>query len=98
VRSCRIGDRLEVRRDAAGTFWTVCRCGHAFAPAGENWRQYAAYALAPADELGMGLIVHPKLEARRYACPSCGLLHSVDICRKDGPDPYDIRLDLMAFR
>lgn len=86
-----------MRRDASGAFWTVCRCGDALAPAGENWRGYAARSTAAGDELGAGLVVHQKLEARRYACPRCGVLHAVDICRKDDPDPYDIQLDLAGL-
>jgi N-methylhydantoinase B len=97
ARCARIGDQLEVRRDAAGALWTVCRCGCALAPAGENWRLYAAFSIARGDELGIGLVIHEGLDARRYACPSCGLLHAVDICRKGEPDPHDIRLDLAAF-
>lgn len=96
-RCCRVGDQLEVRRDASGAFWTVCRCGYALAPAAENWRGHAARSVATADELGVGLVLHQRLEARRYACPSCGLLHAVDICRKDDPDPYDIQLDLASL-
>jgi len=96
-RCCRMGDQLEIRRDMTGELWTVCRCGYALAAASKNWRAHAAYSVATAEELGIGLVVHPKLEARWYACPSCGLLHSVDICRKGEPDPHDIRLDLAAF-
>jgi N-methylhydantoinase B len=97
VRCTRLGDQLEIRRDAAGAFWTVCRCGSVLAPAAENWRRYAAYTVAAGAELGPALVVHQRLEARRYACPDCGVLHSADICRKDDPDPHDIRLDLSVL-
>lgn len=96
-RYTRVGDQLEIQRDAAGTFWTVCRCDSALAPATENWRRYAAYAVATAEELGRFLVIHPKLEARRYACPDCGVLHAADIARKNEPDAHDIRLDLRTL-
>jgi N-methylhydantoinase B len=97
-RYTRVGDQLEIQRDAAGTFWTVCRCGWALAPATENWRRYAAYAVATAEELGRFLVIHPKLEARRYACPDCGVLHAADVARKTEPDAHDIRLDLSTLK
>ena len=60
----------------------------------QNWRRYAAYSVATGEELGTGMVVHQKLAARRFACPACGLLHAVDVCRAAEPDPHDIRLNL----
>jgi N-methylhydantoinase B len=34
------------------------------------------------------------MEVRRYACPGCGRLHAVDVCRAGDPDRQDIRLAL----
>ena len=86
-----MGDTLEIVRGGSNT-WTRCTCGHVFGPAAESWREYAArQVLAPATT---GNIISDAMELREYACPGCGRLHAVDICRKTDPDPHDIRLAL----
>jgi N-methylhydantoinase B len=94
AREGPLGDALEVVRDAAGVHWTRCRCGRVLAPAGENWREYAGRKLAAPAELGPEVRLHPEMEVRRYACPGCGRLHAVDVCRAGDPDRQDIRLAL----
>jgi N-methylhydantoinase B len=94
VRRFHMGDALEIARDEAGADWTVCTCGHAIAPAAENWREYAAARIVEPDDVGVNLMVHTPLELRQYACPGCGRLHAADLCRVNGPDPHDIRLVL----
>ncbi|HLH22326.1 MAG TPA: hydantoinase B/oxoprolinase family protein [Chloroflexota bacterium] len=94
VRVGPLGDQLEIVRDADGAHWTRCRCGHVLAPARENWREYAGRKQAEAAELGPAMRLAPYMEARLYACPGCGRLHAVDICRQGAPDRHDIRLAL----
>ncbi|MFI5958987.1 hydantoinase B/oxoprolinase family protein [Cryptosporangium sp. NPDC051539] len=89
-----VGDRLQVVRDTGGDLWTRCSCGHVLAPAGENWRLYAATDVAPGAEVATTLTVHESVEFRRYFCPSCGLCHSVDLVPVGAPDPDDVRLAL----
>lgn len=91
-RVAPLGDRMEIVRDAAGERWTRCGCGHVFAPAAENWREYAGRTIVPPAELGIGMKINEAMEARAYACTGCGRLHAVDVCRKNAPDPHDIKL------
>ncbi|HZS01944.1 MAG TPA: hydantoinase B/oxoprolinase family protein [Chloroflexota bacterium] len=89
-----LGDQLDVVRDAHGAYWTRCRCGRVLAPARENWRDYAASRPAAPAELGPAVRLNDQIEVRLYACPGCGLLHAVDVCRKGAPARHDIRLAL----
>ncbi|MGA2395401.1 MAG: hydantoinase B/oxoprolinase family protein [Candidatus Lustribacter sp.] len=89
-----MGDALAIEQDVTGAHWTVCSCGYAIAPAAENWREYAAWCRAEPDDIGVDMMVNECLDVRRYACPGCGRLHAVDLCRKTDPDPHDIRLQL----
>src|SRR5262249_42902936 len=89
-----LGDRLAIVRDRAGAHGTRCSCGRARAPAGENWREYAGCKLAEPADLGPHVRLSEEIEVRRYACPGCGRLHAVDICRKGTPDLHDVRLVL----
>lgn len=91
TRVGRIGDQIEIVTDAAGVDWTRCRCGAVLARAEENWREYAGKHVADPQLPGIGLKVHELLELREYACPACGRLHAVDVCRKGTPEPTDIR-------
>ncbi len=86
---------MEVVKDAAGEHWTRCACGHVFATARENWREFAGRKIIAADALAIGLKINDAMEGRAYACPQCGRLHALDVCRKDSPDPHDIKLDLV---
>jgi N-methylhydantoinase B len=94
TRVCPMGDTLEVVRDAEGKFWTRCVCGQSLGPARENWREYAARRLVPADDIINTPAIHDLVEIREYACPGCGSQHAVDICRKSSPDEHDIQLVL----
>lgn len=88
------GDRLELVRDQGGRHWVRCACGHAVAPANAMWREYAGREVADPDEIRLGLRLNDKLEIRRYACPGCGRLHAVEVCKKGAPDVDDVRLAL----
>jgi N-methylhydantoinase B len=66
------------------------------APAAANWREYAGYNVADPSEIAPSLRVNSALEIRRYSCPGCGRIHSVDLCRQGAPDPHDVRLLLPA--
>lgn len=88
------GDRMDLVRDPAGRIWTQCGCGHLLGPAAENWRDYAVADAAEPADVALALIVHESMEFRRYHCPGCGLLHSVDLVPKGAADPHDIRLHL----
>jgi N-methylhydantoinase B len=92
TRTGPLGDRMEIAVDGAGEHWTRCTCGHVLAPARENWREYAGKHAGSPQAMGIALKVHELLELREYACPSCGRLHSVEVCRKGSPEPHDIRL------
>jgi N-methylhydantoinase B len=94
TRTGPLGDQLEIVRDAAGQHWTRCRCGHVLGPAEASWREYAARHVAAPAEIGPSLLVNPALELRCYACPACGRLHAVNVCRVGAPDPHDVRLAL----
>jgi N-methylhydantoinase B len=89
-----LGDQLEIVRDAHGSHWTRCRCGHVLAPARENWREYASCRLATPAELGPAMRLHDQMDVRLYACPGCGRLHAADVCRQGAPARHDIRLAL----
>jgi N-methylhydantoinase B len=89
-----LGDQLEVVRDRAGAYWTRCSCARVLAPARENWREYAGCQVAAPADLGPRVRLSDEIEVRRYACPGCGRLHAVDVCRKGTPDPHDVRLVL----
>jgi N-methylhydantoinase B len=95
-RVCPLGDQLEVVTDSQKRHWTRCTCGHVLAPAAANWREYAGYNVADPSEIAPSLRVNSALEIRRYSCPGCGRIHSVDLCRKGAPDPHDVRLLLPA--
>ena len=95
-RICPIGDRMEVVQDTARNFWTRCDCGRILAPAGENWRWYAAADVADAADVAIGATVQPSMEFRRYHCPECGRLHSVDLVPVDAEDPHDVRLAVIG--
>ncbi|MGA2394884.1 MAG: hydantoinase B/oxoprolinase family protein [Candidatus Lustribacter sp.] len=92
TRVAPLGDRMAVVKDANGEYWTRCECDYVFAPADENWREYASRNRIAAADLGIGLKINDAMEARAYACPGCGRLHAVDICRTESADPHDIRL------
>jgi N-methylhydantoinase B len=89
-----LGDRLEVVKDVAGARWTRCTCGAVLAKGEDAWREYAGKHVADPAAMGIPLKVHELLELREYACPSCGRLQSVDVCRKGSAEPDDIRLTL----
>jgi len=88
------GDQMEIVKDAAGVHWTRCCCGSVFAPAQDNWREFAGRHILAGDKLGIGLKINDAMEARAYACNACGRLHAVDILRKSSPDSHDIKLAL----
>jgi N-methylhydantoinase B len=87
------GDRAKFVR-IAGRTYLRCDCGCAMAPAGENWKAYARQSITTAAELGPRIALHEELEAIRYACPSCGRLHWVEIKLESEEPLHDIELAL----
>ncbi|MCC6473554.1 MAG: hydantoinase B/oxoprolinase family protein [Burkholderiales bacterium] len=85
------GDRAKIERMAGGAY-LVCDCGHAIAPANENWKLYARRASATAAQLGPRIAMHAELEAVRYACPACARLHWVEVKRKDEEPLFDMEI------
>ncbi len=70
----------------------VCGCGHAIAPAQENWKHYARHATTTAAELSPRISLHVELDAVRYACPSCARLLEVEIKLKGEEPLFDIEV------
>src|SRR5207247_4483048 len=90
-----LGDRLEIVKDRqGGQHYTRCACGHVLALAAENWRPYAGLGLAAIEDVTPNSRLNPKVEIRRYGCPGCGRLHSVDVALKGSPHLYDVQLAL----
>lgn len=75
----------------------MCNCGFAIAPANENWKDYATVSVIIAESCGTLIKLHEDLEAREYACPNCGQLHSVEVTLKNSPPLWDIEIDLEQF-
>ena len=88
-----VGDRATYAEQKGKSYFR-CSCGHAFAPADENWKNYARHALASAADLGPRVRLHVDLEAEMFACPACTRLHEVEI-RFKGEEPlWDVELKL----
>jgi N-methylhydantoinase B len=87
----RLGEGLEVV-EAGGALVTRCQCGAVLAPADENWKHYATTAVVPESALGPFIRLHADLEAREYACPSCGLLLGIEVATHEAPPLWDIQL------
>jgi N-methylhydantoinase B len=90
---CLVGDAASVQR-IGGAAWFRCNCGEAIAPAGENWKDYAAQAKAAPADLGPRISLHEELEAVRYACPGCGRMHGIEVKLKAEPPLYDIEVKI----
>ncbi|MBI4321737.1 MAG: hydantoinase B/oxoprolinase family protein [Chloroflexi bacterium] len=89
----QIGSYLEVV--VAGDVKVFrCRCGHGLGPITENWKKYAVRKVVPATTAGPSVKLHEDLEMREYLCPGCGLLHSVEISRRDDPPLWEIELKI----
>jgi len=90
-----VGDQATYS-EQGGKLYFRCNCGHAFAPAEENWKHYARHALASASDLGPRVKLHVDLQAELSACPSCGRLHAVEIKFRDEAPLWDVELNLQA--
>jgi N-methylhydantoinase B len=88
-----VGDQLAIARHAAEAYWTCSGCGTAFAPAGENPKEYLGCDVADPAELGTRIRLHPEIEVRRYACTACGRQHFVEVAQHDAPPLFDVRLE-----
>ena len=75
-----------------GKLYFRCGCGHAIAPASENWKEFACQGETRADELGPRVSLHEELVATRYACPSCARLLDVDVRLKGDQPLFDIEI------
>ena len=92
-RLALFGDRASFER-IEGNVYLRCACGSAFAPAGENWKLYAKQGATSPSDLGPRSALHEKLEAVRYACPSCARLHAVEVKLKGEEPLFDMQINL----
>jgi N-methylhydantoinase B len=72
----RIGEKLVIRSSHV-----FCDCGYDLGPAEQNWKVHAARGKLAPHELGPLIRLHEELEIRAWACPGCGVLHSIEIAR-----------------
>jgi N-methylhydantoinase B len=85
------GDAASYQR-IKGRNYFRCNCGQAFAPADENWKDYARRSTTTAAELGPRISLHSELEATRFVCPSCARLLDVEINLKGEAPLFDIEI------
>jgi acetone carboxylase gamma subunit len=91
-RLLAIGEQLWIVAAPGGAV-VRCDCGHELGPAQSNWKLHAARgALDPAD-LGPRIALHEELEIRGWACPGCGVLHSIEIARHDDGPLHEVEID-----
>ncbi|GII95248.1 hydantoinase B/oxoprolinase family protein [Sinosporangium siamense] len=87
-----LGDTMQIVQVGAARF-TACACGFVLAPAGGPWRPYAGlHTTGDIRELSHATRLDAGLELRRYACPDCGRLLTVDVARRGTGHLDDIRL------
>jgi len=84
----RIGERLSI---AGGRI--ACDCGQDLGPSDGNWKRHAARGLLEPADLGPRIRLHAELEIRGWACPGCGVLHSVEIAKRDDPPLHEVELE-----
>lgn len=88
-----VGDQLALVEieGAAASAYLACTCGQVLAECDRPWRAAAAVAVdRRMASVSMSSRLAAELEIRRYACPSCGLLHATDVVRAGAPHPHDI--------
>lgn len=88
-----VGDRATYSKQNGKSYFR-CGCGHAFAPAEQNWKDYACRSIASAEDLGPRVKLHVDLEAEMFACPKCSRLHDVEIRFKGEAPLWDVELKL----
>lgn len=93
-RTVQIGPGLIIDKTGA----VSCRCGQVLGAPGSNWREAASRKLLQPSEVGPLVKLHQDLEIRQYLCPSCGLIHSVDVEMKGHPPIWDIEISHSPFR
>lgn len=87
-----LGDALELVA-IEGARFVSCECGMVLCSAEEPWREHAGCSRSTdITEVSVSSRLAEGLEIRRYACPSCGVLHATDVLRVDAPHPHDLRL------
>lgn len=91
-RVLRLGSSLYLARADDGLQFQ-CECGHAFCAADDNWKEYAPAASLGEGEWPDGVMVHADLELVEYLCPSCGVLHAVEVKERGAPPIQDVRLE-----
>lgn len=107
VQTGQTGARLKANKNAEGEILRIgpgliidkngsvcCRCGHGLGAAGSNWREAAHRKSLHPSAVGPLIRLHQDLEIRQYRCPSCGLIHSVDVELKGQPPIWDIEIRL----
>jgi N-methylhydantoinase B len=78
-----VDNRLAVR----------CQCGCDLGDASLNWKEQAAMLQLGPDAAGPRRSLHENLEMLAFLCPSCGILLSVEIKKKDESILFDAQLN-----
>lgn len=65
-------------------------CDQTVASGDSHWKDQASVQTTPANQLeGWSASVHPELELRQFACPSCGQLLDSEVALREDPYLYD---------
>ncbi len=83
-----LGESLQVVR-ANGAKQVQCKCGYRFGPVTKNWKDKALRSVVPPGKYACHVKLHRELEMRQYICPACGILHSLEIARKQDPPLWE---------
>ncbi len=62
-----------------------CACSHDLGPVTGSWKDGANVRTMRSDQNGPMIRLHPDLEIRQFACPSCGTLLETEVVRSDQP-------------
>lgn len=85
--SRRIGEQLYIASERVR-----CGCGCDLGPADSNWKLHAGRGRLEPDDLGPKIKLHEELEIRGWACPGCGVLHSIEIARIEDRPLHEVQL------
>lgn len=99
--STRLLLNLAVIEHDGGHACVCTSCGHVVCNATENYKEYSRYEEAPLPSVNPYFIepmtfLDIGFVARRYFCPSCGVLFDVEAC-EPGAEPFrDVSLDVVG--
>ncbi len=87
----RMSEYLEID-DSSGMQVIRCRkCGHAFCPPTENYKEDARVSESPLAKIRMVSTKTERFVLREFYCPSCATLLNVDMTLKGLPVLWDIQ-------